>query len=69
MWNQGLTLVVRFLSSLSLCINHSINQSDVYRANIPDEARLSGMTAESVFNSKIDETVAWHQQAVGYAGV
>ena len=25
--------------------------------------------AESVFNSKIDETVPWHQRAVGCAGV
>ena len=47
----------------------SINQSNFYSANIPSEARLSGMTAKSVFNSKIDETVPWHQRAVGYASV
>ena len=35
----------------------SINQSNFYSANIPGEARLSGTTAESVFNSKIEETV------------
>ena len=35
----------------------SINQSNVYVAYIPGEARLSGATAESVFNSKIEETV------------
>ena len=38
-------------------INQSINQSNFYGANIPGEARLSGATAESVFNSKIEETV------------
>ena len=30
----------------------SINQSIFYSANIPDEARLSGTTAKSLFNSK-----------------
>ena len=30
----------------------SINQSNFYRANIPGEARHSGATAKSVFNSK-----------------
>ena len=38
-------------------INQSINQSEFYSANIPGEARLSGVTAKSVFNSKIEETV------------
>ena len=33
----------------------SINQSNFYSANIPGEARLSGATAKSVFNSKIEE--------------
>ena len=37
--------------------NQSINQSNFYCVNIPGEARLSGETAESVFNSKIKETV------------
>ena len=46
-----------------------INQSNFYSANIPGTARLSGATAESVFNSKIDETVPWHQQTVGCVGV
>ena len=36
---------------------HLINQSNFYSANIPGKARLSGVTAESVFNSKIAETV------------
>ena len=35
----------------------SINQSNFYSPNIPSEARLSGATHESVFNSKIDEAV------------
>ena len=34
-----------------------INQSNFYSAYIPVEARLSGTTAESVFNSKIKEAV------------
>ena len=33
-------------------ISQSINQqTDVYSANIPGEARLSGMRANSVFNN------------------
>ena len=55
-----------------LSINRSIkqiNQSNFYSANIPGRARLSGLTAESVFNSKIDETVPCHQQAIRCAGV
>ena len=35
----------------------SINQSNFYSANTPGEARLSGATAKSVINSKIEETV------------
>ena len=35
----------------------TIYQSNVYSANIPVKARLSGATAESVFNSKIDRAV------------
>ena len=46
-----------------------INQSKFYSANIPGEARLSGATAESVFNSKIEETVPYHQQAIGHADI
>ena len=38
-------------------INQSINQSNVYITIMPGEARLSGVTDESEFNSKIDETV------------
>ena len=38
-------------------VSYSINQLNFYIANIPGEARLSGVTAESVFNSKIEETV------------
>ena len=44
-------------SSCFYRINQSINQSNLYSANIPGEARLSGATAKSVFNSKIEETV------------
>ena len=47
----------------------SINQSNFYCANIPGEARLSGATAELVFNSKMEETVFLHQQATGNAGI
>ena len=47
----------------------SINQSNFYSANILSEARLSGTTAKSVFNSKIEETVPWHQQAMGNDGI
>ena len=35
----------------------SINQSNFYSANMPGEARLKDVTAESVFNSEIEETV------------
>ena len=44
-----------FFTDLAFSI--SINQSNFYSANIPGEARLSGATAKSVFNSKIEETV------------
>ena len=47
----------------------SFNQSNIYSTNFPGKARLSGTTAESVFNSKIDEAVPQHQQAIGHAGV
>ena len=47
----------------------SINQSNFYSANIPGEARLSGATAESLFNTKIDEAVPQHQWAIGCVGV
>ena len=39
------------------CIDPPINQSNLYTTNIPGKARLSGVTAKSVFNSKIEETV------------
>ena len=47
----------------------SVNQSNFYSANIPGEARLSGATAKSVFNSKIEETVPLHQQSMGSDGI
>ena len=50
-------------------INQSINQSNFYSANIPSEARLSGTTAKSVFNSNIEETVPYNQQAMGSDGI
>ena len=37
--------------------HQSINQSNSHSANIAGEARLSDMTAKSVFNIKIEETV------------
>ena len=33
------------------------DQSNLYSANMPSKARLSGVTAESVFNSEIKEPV------------
>ena len=38
-------------------INQVINKSNFYIADITGETRLSGTTAASVFNSKIEETV------------
>ena len=35
----------------------SIKHSNFYSTNIPGEAKFSGATAKSVFNSKIEETV------------
>ena len=38
-----------------LCdINQLMNQSNFYSTNIPSEARLSNVTAKSMFNSKIE---------------
>ena len=37
----------------------SINQSNFYSAYIPGEARFSGATAKSVFDSKIEETIPY----------
>ena len=45
------------------------NQPKFYSTNILGEAKLSGATAELVFNCKIDETVPWHKWAVRCAGV
>ena len=39
-------------------INQSIKQTNFYSTNILGEARLSGVTAKSVFSSKIEETVS-----------
>ena len=58
----------RVMQCIWLKQGQSINQSNFYSANIPSEARLSGATAESVLNSKI-ETVPWHQRAVWCNGV
>ena len=38
-----------------------INLSNFYGASIPIKARLSGVTTESMFHSKIDETVLQHK--------
>ena len=46
-----------FFQKLPQDSNQSNNQSNFYSANIPGKARLSGATAKSVFNSKIEETV------------
>ena len=50
-------------------MNEWINQSNFYSANIPGKARLSGVKAKSVFNSKIEDTVPQHQQAMGSDGI
>ena len=46
---------LRNIADIRRCLSHdqSINQSNFYSANILAEAKLSGATAESVFNSKI----------------
>ena len=49
--------------------NQSINQSNFYSANIPGEARLRGAIPKSVFNSKIEETIPRHHQAIGHASI
>ena len=47
-----------YLEMVSMCLpNQSINQSNFSSVNIPGKARLSGVTAKSVFNCKIEETV------------
>ena len=54
------------LEQYSKFINQSINQSNFYSANIPGKARLSGATAKSVFNSKIEETGnQWRERSSG----
>ena len=50
-------------------INQSINQSNLYNANILSVARLRGAKSKSVLKSKIDETVPQCQQVIGSAGV
>ena len=47
----------------------SINPSNFYGANIPGVVTLRGTTTDSLLNSKVDEVVPWHQQAIGHAGV
>ena len=65
---KDLTQSVVVLSSLHCLTNQSIDRISIAQI-FPVEPRLSGTTAESVFNRKIDETVLWHQQAVGCASV
>ena len=58
--------------ALMISINQSINQStnQIFdSANMPCVTGLSGGTAESMFNSKIDEAVLKHQWAIGHANV
>ena len=62
-------LLAFFLKSVFTNFNQSINRSKLYSANIPGKARLSGATAKSVFNRKIEETVPQHQQAMGSDGI
>ena len=46
-----------YSASCWMYVLQSINRTNFNSANIPGEARLSGATAKSVFNSKIEETV------------
>ena len=46
-----------------------INQSNLFTTNIPGKARLSSVTAKSLFNSKINEAVPLYQQTIGRAVV
>ena len=48
---------------------HSINHSHFYSNNIPCIAGLSGVTAKSVLNSKIDGAVPQCQQVIEHASV
>ena len=59
-WRMRFTTV---LSSILDKIIQSIYLSTLY------STRLSGVTAESVLNSKIDKAVPQHQRAIGRAGV
>ena len=56
-------------SRTSDIFNESINQPNIYSANIPSVARLSGATSKSVINSKIDDAVPQRQQVIWHAGV
>ena len=57
LYTQSSTVTWKIKSGLRIIHFIQLNQLHFYRANIPTIARLSGMTAESVFNSKIDEAV------------
>ena len=46
-----------------------MNKSNFYSASIRGVARLGGATAESVFDSKLDKAVPYHQRTIGRAGV
>ena len=56
----GIMLFLWLARAYKMCCNGKI-----YSANIPGKARLSGLLAKSVFNSKIEETAPYHQQAMG----
>ena len=57
-YNAAMDHTLCFSICLLANLGHSINKSiKLYSANIPGEARLSGVTAKSVFNSEIEETV------------
>ena len=57
--NAGWRTPINFYihDSIQYLIRKSINQSNFCSTNIPGKARLSGATAQSVFDSKIEETV------------
>ena len=50
-------------------INQSINQSNLYIANIPSVARLSCAISKSVLNSKINEAVPQRQHDIEHSSV
>ena len=65
----SLIIIIIIITIIITFNNNNVNQISVAPISV-DKARLSGATAESLFNSKIEESVPWHQWAIiGCAGV